>query len=71
MSGTDALFVVEIKRSVPDPFTPSVVPDEFTLRLSVPADSATAPAATLKGLFVEKITVAKVNVPALTKVVPL
>src|SRR5262245_19993098 len=69
-SGTEALLVVETRRSAPDPVTPSVVPEEFTMRLSVPADSAKALAATLSGLVAEKLIVPNDSVPAFTAVVP-
>src|SRR6185503_7525351 len=57
MSGFVALLVAEVSRSVPGPFTPSIVPVEFTIRLSVPADSAKAPAAAFNGLLDDQFSV--------------
>jgi hypothetical protein len=70
MSGTAALFVVETSLSVPVPMTPNVVPEEFTLKFSVPADSPTAPTPTLNGPLAEKATVPNVSTPPFTVVVP-
>lgn len=71
MSGAVALLVVDTNRSVPTPFTASAVPDAFTLKLRVPADSAIALAATFKGFVEMTVVVGKVSTPAFTAVGPV
>src|SRR5438128_11324882 len=70
MSGELGLLVVEVIRRVPEPVTSKAAPVEFTIRFSVPTDSAFAPAEMFKGLGAEKETVANDRVPAVTAVVP-
>src|SRR5438270_4572169 len=70
MSGELGLFIVEVSRRIPEPVASKAVPAEFTIRFIVPADSAFAPAETLKGLGAEKETVPNDRVPALAAVVP-
>ena len=64
-------MVVAVSFNVPAPEVSVVGPDEFTIRLSAPDDSAEAPAGEItNGLAEDNVAVANARVPALTVVVP-
>jgi hypothetical protein len=64
-------LLVDVKRRVPAPETSSAVPEALTDKLSVPADSVTAPPAIVSTLIEENVAVPRASVPALTVVLPV